>query len=343
MAQNATIQDVADRADVSTGTVSRVLNGPSGSPETRRKVLKAAEELNYRANLFARGIRGGRKNCIGILVEGHISAQDPWLETIGLTMAQVISGGGYHCMMDFFRPDENGFPPMLDNVDGAVLLGNYPQQFFEDVRERSNLPLVTCDEKMPYENGQSVAIDWKSGMQEALGYLLALEHSRVGLVIAGVEYPALADRFEGYIEGLRQYGRDVDEDLIKTTCEMAGSGFEEASEMTEELMIEQSDVSAIIYGSDCMAVAGMQKLRNLDLRVPEDVSVVGFDDSAWARGTVPPLTTVGVDYGDLCTQMLETLRMLLGERSALPSSTIEPDLVRRSSTARRGAGDSAKY
>jgi DNA-binding LacI/PurR family transcriptional regulator len=336
MGKSITIQDVAERAEVSTGTVSRVLNGPGGAPETRRRVLEAAAELNYRANLFARGMRGGRKNCIGILVEGHISPEDPWLETIVLSMAQVVSESGYHCMIDFFRPDEEVFPRMLENVDACMLLGNYREDFFTEVATHSGLPLVTYDEKMPYENGESLFIDWKAGMQEAIGYLLALEHSRLGLVVAGVEYPALRERYEGYLEGLPHYGREVDQQLIKTTSEMEDGGFEEAFQLTEELIDEQTDVSAIIYGSDCMAVAGMQKLREMSLQVPEDVSVVGFDDSALARVTMPPLTTVGVNYRDLCTRMLESVRMLLGERGSVPSSRIEPDLVRRSSTARRG-------
>jgi LacI family transcriptional regulator len=336
MGKSVTLQDVAERAEVSTGTVSRVLNGPGGAPETRQRVLKAAAELNYRANLFARGMRGGRKNCIGILVEEHISPEDPWLETIVLSMAQVISESGYHCMIDFYHAEQELFPRMLENVDAVMLLGNYPGEFFRAVKERGGPPLVTYDEKMPYENGRSLVIDWKAGMQEAIGYLLALEHSLLGLVVAGVDYPSLRERYEGYLEGLPRYGRKVDENLIKTTREMENGGFEEAYELTEQLLEEQPDVSAIIYGSDCMAVAGMQKLREMGLGVPEEVSVVGFDDSAWARVTVPPLTTVGVNYRDLCTQMLETLRMLLGERGSVPSSRIEPDLVRRSSTARRG-------
>lgn len=338
MAKNVTIQDVARRAEVSTGTVSRVLNGPSGAPETRRRVLEAADELDYRANLFARGMRGGRKNCIGILVEGHISPEDPWLETIVLSMAQVISESDYHCMIDFFPPGEGGFPQMLENVDACMLLGNYPEEFFAAVEDRNALPLVTYDEKMPYKNGESLFIDWKAGMQEALGYLLALEHSRVGLVAAGVEYPALRERYEGYREGLPHYGREVDDGLVKTTREMENGGFEEAYKLTEQLMHDQPDMSAIIYGSDCMAVAGMQKLREMGLDVPGDVSVVGFDDSAWARVTVPALTTVGVNYRDLCNQMLETLRMLLGDRASAPSARIEPELVRRTSTARHGSG-----
>lgn len=336
MGKNITIQDVAERADVSTGTVSRVLNGPGGAPETRRRVLEAATDLNYRASLFARGMRGARKNCIGILVEGHISPEDPWLETIVLSMAQVISESGYHCMIDFFPADEDGIPPMLENVDAAMLLGNYPEAFFRRAEESGGIPLVTYDEKMPYENGETLVIDWKAGMREAIGYLLALEHSRLGLVVAGVDYPALRERYEGYLEGLSRYGRRVDRSLIRTTREMDDGGFEEAYELTEDLLEDEPDVSAIIYGSDCMAVAGMQKLREMGLGVPEDVSVLGFDDSAWARVMVPPLTTVGVNYRQLCTQMLETLRMLLGERGSVPSSRIEPDLVRRSSATRRG-------
>jgi LacI family transcriptional regulator len=336
MAKNVTIQDVADRAEVSIGTVSRVLNGGAAATETREKVLEAASKLEYRVNLFARGMRGSRKNCIGILIEGAISDEDPWLESIMVAMSRVISRSGYHCMVDFWEGGESDLPKMLDNVDGCMLLGHYPEEFFGMLDERIGLPLVTYDEKMPYENGEVLSVDWKAGMYEVIGYLLALEHARVGLVIAGLDYPSLRERYRGYLEALPQYGREVDESVIKTYPGMGRGPFEEAYQLTGDLLKEQPEVTAIVYGSDTMAVAGMQKLRSTGRRVPQDVSVVGFDDSAWAQVTVPALTTEGVNYRELSGRMLEALRALIGERDAPPKLTMKPELIRRSSAARRG-------
>lgn len=338
MTSKVTIQDVADRAEVSIGTVSRVLNGGGAAADTREKVLEAASELNYRVNLFARGMRGSRKNCIGILVEGGISDEDPWLESIMVAMSRVISRSGYHCMIDFWDGAGAELPKMLDNVDGCMLLGHYPDEFFRTIDQELGLPLVTYDEKMPYENGEALSVDWEAGMHEVLGYLLALGHERVGLVIAGLDYPSLRARYEGYLEALPTYGRQVDRAVIKTTVAMDRGPFRMASELTGELLGEEPELSAIVYGSDTMAVAGMQKLQGMGLSVPEDVSVVGFDDSAWAQVTSPPLTTEGVNYRDLSSRMLEALRALIGERSAPPKLTIKPELIRRASAARRGRG-----
>ncbi|MFP4027694.1 MAG: LacI family DNA-binding transcriptional regulator [Candidatus Brocadiia bacterium] len=333
MANKTTIGDVAQEAEVSISTVSRVLNGHGASAETRNRVMAAAEQLDYRPNMYARGIRSSRKNCMGILVEASVGEDDPWLERIVLSMAGTLSEADYGCMLDFWKKGSDDLPRVFDRVDGCMLLGNFPDSFFERLDRHCDTPLVTYDEKMPYSHGVSLSVNWAEGMHQAVQYLLALNHRQIGLVVAGTQYPSLRARRDGYTEALPHFGRSVDESLIATSETMEDGGFHTARKLTHELLERRPEITAIVYGSDRMAFGGLEAIKASGRKIPEDISVIGFDDTNCGRSMIPPLTTVGVDYKKLSLVMLECLEVLSGERRVMPDGEIIPQLIKRRTVA----------
>ncbi len=333
--KKSTIIDVARCAEVSLGTVSRVINGHGTTELTREKVLAAIERLDYRPDMFARGTRSERKNCMGILVESSLDRGNPWLEKTIMAMLEILSQSPYQCMVDFWDSQSETLPVLLDRVDGCLLLGCFPDAFFRRIEERRKPVLVTYDEKMPYQPGVSIKIDWKGGMHSAVQYLLAQQHQRIGLVLSGKHSPAPTARYEGFIDSLNHFGVQVDDSLI-AACNAPSEGYlHKGAELTEQLLHRHPELDAVIYASDYMALGGMEMLRKKGRSVPDDVSVVSFDNTDWARIAAPPLTTVGVDHHLLCRRLLGAIEALKGLRNGMPELHMEPRLYKRESTCAR--------
>lgn len=333
MSETVTIADVAKRAEVSTGTVSRVLNGCSTKHQTRNRVFQAARDLGYRPELTAGSMRSARNNCMGILVEKSMGSNDPWLDNVVMVLSDFLSGANYGCMIEFWRRRDEDIPEFVDKVDGCILLGNYPESFFKTLSQRRNIPLVTFNEKLPYQNGIRIQIDWEEGMLKAVQYLLALQHEKIGLVVAGTQYPSLKARFDAFREALNHFGREVDHSLISSSEEVEPASYRTSFELTEQLLSRRPDLSAIIYSSDFAAMGGLEALRQSGYSVPEDISIMGFDNTDWGRNMVPALTSIGVDYRILAASLLEALEYLLGERRTMPVTRLKPDLFKRKTTA----------
>ncbi len=338
MADKPTVVDVAKRAGVSPGTVSKALSG-RGSKTVRSKVKEAVHELGYRPNLFARAMRSPLKNCIGILVSA-VSENDPWLEKILPTMAAVISESGYRCVVDFWKGDAEEAPIVLDSVDGCILLGNYPDDFFRMVERDYGLPLVTVSEKMPYSRGVSLQVDWGAAMHEVVQYLLAYQHRRIGLVVVGTYSPSLKARYEGYMEAMHHFGRELDESLIATAPGgdqgPFGAGrlkylIDTSEKLTEQILQGRRRPTAIVFGTDRSAFGGLLALRKAGLRVPEDVSIAAFDNTDWGSVMTPAITSAGVDYRDLSLHLIEVLEGFVGTRKRMPAVKLRPELAKRES------------
>ncbi len=342
MKQKVTIDVVARKAGVSPGTVSKALNG-RGSPATREKVAEIAKNLGYRPNFFARAICSPYKECIGVLAS-TVTEDDPWVEKILPATISAVSESGYRCMADFWKGEsKSGTPEMLDSVDGCILLGDFSDDFFPAVEREYGLPLVTVSEKMPYGNGISLQVDWNGAVQDVVQYLLAHQHTQIGLVVYGTSWPSLHARYKGFIETMSHFEREVDESLLAISdgqdVENVKTGrveymIDASMRLTKQLLQRRPDVTAIVFGSDLSAFGGIEVLREKGYRVPEDISIAAFDNTDWGRVMNPALTTAGVDYRELSLYMIETLEGLVAGRGRRSEEKIRPHLVKRKSIVR---------
>ena len=301
-----TIIDVAAEANVSYGTVSRVINNSVHvKKETCDRVLQAMKHLGFTANRQARSLAGGRTNSIGVLV--------PDLGTgyIG----EIIRGIDAEMELNDFdlilftthriASKEANYVANLAKgmVDGLLLvLPRNPTDFIGALSQR-NFPFVLIDHQGIGQDCPTVnATNWQGGFN-ATEYLIKLGHKRIGFITGWMDLGCATDRLAGYRSALRTYHIREDTNLIYEGTFSQRDGFAGAS----ILLSLTEPPTAIFASNDIMAMGVIDAIRSLELRVPEDVSVIGFDDIPQASLIHPALTTISQPLetmGRVATQLL---------------------------------------
>src|SRR5574339_1141960 len=301
-----TIVEGAERAGVSLGTVSRVMNNDSHvAPETRERVSAVMREMGYVANRQARGLKGSRTNVIGIL------APDLGTGYIGEILHGIDAELALH-QLDLMlftthrtaTKEANYVANMVQGmVDGLLLvLPRNPADYMGTLTRR-NFPFVLIDHQGTGNPCPAVgATNWQGGYH-ATEYLIKLGHRRIGFITGSMDLGAALDRLEGYQSALRVHHIPEDPRLIYEGTFFQPDGYVGGS----ALLDLESPPTAIFASNDVMAMGAMDAIRSRGLRVPEDVSIIGFDDIPQAAMVRPALTTVRQpleQMGRLATQML---------------------------------------
>jgi LacI family transcriptional regulator len=303
---HVTIFDVAKEAGVSYSTVSRVVNNfQYVKPETRERVQAAMDKLGYVANLKARSLAGGRSQVLGLLLYDFESSYQ--VEIVRGIDAE-ISALGYDLMMyttHHRRQKESTLVAKLTQglVDGLlIVLPSNLEAYLEDLDSR-HFPYVLIDHAGTGISSNTVkAKNWE-GSLEATAYLAGLGHRRIGFVQGVMTVDSAKERLAGYEAALTRHGLAVDMALIRPGDFAWQSGYEAAKSF---LSLAQPP-TAVIASSDVCAFGVMEGLLAQGLRVPEDVSVIGFDDIPEAITVRPSLTTVRQDLrqmGRIATRVL---------------------------------------
>jgi len=331
MSNSVTIHDIAREAKVSPSTVSRVLNGKVPvAPEKRAAVLAVIKQLNYQPNVIAQGLVRRRTAAVGVLTQ---SIASPFYGEILVGVEDGLSGSGYHAIFTSgnWRTDEE--IAALDRlsqrrVDALILLtGALPDDYL--LRVAANLPLVIIGRSVAQIADRCLRVDDFHAAYEATRYLITLGHRRIAHIAGPSSHQDSADRHAGYKAALKEAGLAADQQLI-----VAGSYTEQSGLLAMQALLNRGEMfSAVFAGNDQMAYGARLALYRNGIRVPEDVSLVGFDDQYGSAYTTPPLTTVRqptYDMGRAAAQAI--LRLLDGEPPALPQFTTE--LILRESAAR---------
>ncbi len=324
--------DVARLAGVSHQTVSRVLNGhPNVSPRTRAGVLAAIRELDYRPNAAARTLVTGRTNVLGV-ISFDTTLYGPASMLYGIERAAHPAYSVSIASLAAF--DRRSVPEAIElflgqAVEGIIVIA--PQTFAVAALTglAADIPLVAvgCGTRAPLP---SVAIDNRAGAARATRYLLDLGHETVHHAGGPDSWLDAQERVEGWRETLRAAGAR-EPDLIRGDWS-ARSGYEIGHRLAA-----MPEVTAVLCANDPMALGLLRAFAERDRKVPDDVSVVGFDDIPEAAFFLPPLTTVHQDFGELGRRALHLLMdRIAGERGLDPAAPIVPDLVVRASAAPRG-------
>lgn len=324
---NVTIIDVAKRAGVSYATVSRVINNEAYvKEETRQRVQKALAELGYVANRQARSLRGGRTQMIGLLVHdfgsGYIGeiirGIDQELQKRHYDLVLYTTHGHRYRESDYVATLTRGM------VDGLLLVLPLAAESYLDRLRQARFPHVVIDDHGVNIEGPAVgATNWQ-GAHDGTTHLLQLGHRRIGFITGNLELGCAIDRREGYCAALQTHGVEVDPALvvIGDFTQMAGY------DSTKKLLAISPRPTAIFASNDMMAFGAMEAIREQGLRIPEDISVLGFDNLPQSVGVHPPLTTVQQpleQMGRVATEML--FRYLENphhteERQALPTQLV---------------------
>lgn len=329
----ATMKDVAQLAGVSTATVSRALMNPEKvSSSTRKRVEDAVLEAGYSPNSLARNLRRNESKTIVTIVPDIC---DPYFTEIIRGIEDAAIEHGYLVLLGDSsqqKKRESSFVNLVftKQADGMLLLGS-DLPFDVSKPEQKNLPpMVMACEFAPELELPTVHIDNLTSAFAAVNYLTQLGHKRVAQ-ISGPESSTLCQfRHQGYQQALRRAGITMNPDY--TTY--GDFTFESGVKAVHQLLSLPDAPSAIFCHNDTMAIGAMQEAKRLGLRVPRDLSVVGFDDIQFSQYCDPPLTTISQPRYEIGRQtMLMMLELLRGHDVQAGSRLLETSLVVRDSAA----------
>ncbi len=306
----ASLQDVAKKAGVSTATVSRVLNdAPNISPDTRARVKKAIRQLMYKPNRVARRLRspGGQKKLIGLLIP---DIQNPFYVEVLRGVEDVAYANGYSVLLCNYAQDKKKEKSYLDILQSEEIDGLIAAPFDEEDPDiirllQSGLSLVCVDRGLKGIDVDIVLVDNFQGAYEATELLLKLGHKRIGYIGGMKSIPSSIQRKQGYVQAHQDYGVPLDEDLIR----FGDSKHESGKKISNELLTQPDPPTALFTGNNLITLGALETIHALNLKIPEDIAIVGFDDMYWAISLNPPLTAVrqpgyGYEIGRRATQIL---------------------------------------
>jgi LacI family transcriptional regulator len=330
----ATLVEVARAARVSPSTVSRILNGTARVADAKQKAVKAAiARLNFRPNPVAHGLRKGRRMIIGVLAP---EVDSPWFGSVfrgvtdalaGTDYVPLVSGGSTERQAEAARVRDL----LARRVDGVIIV-NCRLTDEELRRFSADAPMVVSGRALRGEGLFSMKLDNALGGELATRHLLELGHTRIAHLEGPHEHLDAVDRAMGYRNALREAGVRLDPGLIVP----AGFHTLDGLAAVERLLDSRRAFTAIFAANDECAYGAHLGLHRRGLRVPEDVSLVGFDDLLFSRFGTPPLTTVRQPLEEIGRRAARSLLELLAGHTPPVADMPQVELVVRESTRRVG-------
>ncbi len=336
--KRVTSQDVANLAGVSRTTVSFVLNDVKSfniSPETRQKVVSAAESLNYVPDATAQALASRRTKAIGLVMtrSPHHIATDAFLPQIIGGLMEVIKDNKLRLLIEYVEVEHQDRAYLelarAKHIDGMILLTPRLNDAGLKKLELVDIPTVLMGH-LEGSNFYSVDVDNQLAAQQGVQHLLDLGHTQIACITnAPPSYAATPDRVAGYKNALIAAGITPDDGLIRYADFDPQSGYTQ----TKSLLESGNKFTAIFVASDNVAMGVKAALREAGLRIPEDISLVGFDDIPWAQYADPPLTTVHLQAQEMARRAcLMLMDLLQGKEPEVKQQVIETHLVVRKSS-----------
>jgi len=339
-----TIREVAGESGFSVTTVSMVLNNGAGvgriPQRTRTRIWDVARRLGYRPNLHARSLRSNRSQTLGVMV---FDLTDPYCTQILRGIQNHTRPSGLFPIVTDLQDDRSQFQTCLDmllgrRVEGIISIANplyLDSKLLSEFSERQ-IPAVVIGRELSNVPVSSVVVDNAAGTRMAIQHLYSLGHSNMAFIKGPEILVDSMQRWQGLESFAREVGLQINPRLV---LEIKGrnSTFREAYELTEELLRRSSNFTALVAFDDLTACAAIRALTKAGRRVPEDCSVVGFDDIPSAAFYNPPLTTVHQQLemqGSLGAEIIEDLIRAAAEKRTMPPKhrKVSPKLVVRDST-----------
>ncbi len=304
--------DVAQLAGVSRATVSYVLNRQKAgrvpiSDETRQRVLDAIDELGYEPDARAQALRSGSTNTIALIIP---DLKNPHFCEYATGIEEAARAAGYHLLLSSTTLNDKYAVEIFKDLarrrfDGLIIASSFilesddAQATLARVQKRG-LPVVELSENYGVD---SSSVDYREATVEVMKYLLSLGHRRIGLINGVAGHELAEDRILPYQAGLREAGIPFESELI-TQC---GTTIEDGYQAARILLQLTLSPTAIIAINDLLAIGALRAVSDLGLSVPNDISLVGFDDISMSNFLVPRLTTVSKDAYNLGKQAFELL------------------------------------
>ena len=346
-ASMVTIRDVAKESGFSSTTVSIVLNNAPLSryipAVTKKRIERAAKKLGYRPNQFARSLRSRRSHTVGVMV---FDMTDPYCTLVLRGIENTLYESSFLPILTDVHNQRTRFERYLEmlldrRMEGLIVLANW---LFLDIGllgdvEKSSVPTAIIGCELKTESISSVIVDNEAGAHAALEHLYSLGHRKIAFIRGPKTLADSAPRWRGIRNFARSVGLELDQRLIVDLPESREplSSFEAGYKLTEELLKHRLPFTAILAFDDVTAFGAIRALTRVGLRVPEDCSVIGFDDVAAAALYTPPLTTIRQPMENMGAAaagiVVEGINSTLEKRGLTGvHRKITPELVAREST-----------
>ncbi len=329
------IQEVARRAQVSTATVSRTINGSDKvKANTAERVRRAIEALNYFPNTNARALGSGRSRLYGLIISDITNPFFPELVK-SFEDTAVLHGLEVIVSNTSYKADraELCVQRMLERkVDGvAIMTSELEPQLLERLKS-NGIPLVFLDTGTVGEDTSNVLVNYSKGIDEAVDHLVSLGHERIGFISGPMTLPSARTRREAFLKSLHRAGISLRKDLI-----VEGNHRIDGGRMAMEELLQLTFLpTAILASNDLTAIGAIGSIHQHGLHVPQDISVIGFDDIDISAALYPPLTTVRLSRSHIADRAFHALFSANREPGSRGAEYIvQPELVVRDTTAPR--------
>jgi LacI family transcriptional regulator len=328
------IRDVARRAKVSTATVSRTVNQVATvDAQLAKRVWKAIEELGYYPNRQARALVSGRSRVFGLIVS---EITNPFFPEIVQTFETLAVEQHYEILLTSTIHDpkrmELAVRRMIEGrVDGvAILTFGMEEDLLEHLRFR-NLPLVFVDIGPKAPRVSNIRVDYADGIRQAVQHLAALRHERIGFIAGPLRLRSAMARKDAFQASMKEIGLPVKPDFLVEGDHRLEGGKRALKKLAEL----RERPTAVLCSNDMTAIGVMREAFELNIKVPQDLSVIGFDDIRMAEFLTPPLTTVQMSQSELARLAFEALLKEVKRETPIPEGSeyvLKTHLVLRNST-----------
>ncbi len=326
------IAHVAQRAKVSTATVSRVLNGfPGVRAATLARVQRAIAEMNYVPNPNARGLRAGRTRLLGLVVS---DVKNPFFPELIDSFESLAADRGVEVIFTHTNYDPQRLQRCIQrmverSVDGIAVMTSEVDEAALEQAARKSVPVVLMNQGKLAASYLNVAVEYTTGFCEALDHLLALGHRDIGFIAGPPNLHSAQSRLNAFKAALRSHG-------LVVRAEWVANGdlrVEGGRAAMERLLSRRTRPTAVLASNDLMAVGALQAARNARISIPGDLSLIGFDDLPIASMVDPPLSTIRHPRSEVATAAFDLLWNALQGIKPSKFPKLHPHLVIRGSTA----------
>lgn len=337
MSSGVSIKDIAEAAGTTHSTVSRALrDSPKISEETRERIQDLAQEMGYTPNAVAQSLQTDRTNAIGLVVT---SIADPFFADVVKGVEEVAQPAGFSVLLNSSHNDPDQEIQAIETfhrrrVDGLLVASSRVGSHYVDRMSQIDVPVVLINSEGKENLGflHSVTVDDQSGIRQAVRHLVDQGHRRIGYLGAQNRPLSNQRRKDGYVNALEENGIHPQEEWIEI-APIIETEPENDVKAAEALMpnLFEAGVTALLCFNDMVAIGALKACRGQEIRVPEDISIVGFDGIDMAAHVAPPLTTIHQprrEMGNIAMQMLDNLI----DGASVQNRVLAPRFVRREST-----------
>jgi DNA-binding LacI/PurR family transcriptional regulator len=335
-----TMQDIADAAGVSQSTVSRVLTGAPNAipinPATRERILEVARQMRYRPNPLARGLRGARTNLLGVIVR---EITDPFFAGAIDAISTEANRRGYNVVLGHAhgRTEEaRALRTVLEtrHCDAILLVGDTSEQprLMEELHDSNFAVVGLWQGTRPMPGVSIVGVDNRAGIEGLMSHLLGLGHRRIafigGAFTGGQLIGDIGERRAAFLERAAAEGLQIREGYVRDASNTLAGG----AQAFRELMALPEPPTAIMASTDVLAIGALHTACRMDIDVPGEVSVVGFDDLPMAEYTTPALTTVHMPIAQMAAAGVKAAVEEQGGANAVTLRILKPEITVRDSS-----------